>query len=281
LTSPLARKRLQPATFSRRLAYPTYYRVVTTDVLQGPSDAAFMRKRLQARSYFSVDAPFFYASGIVGTMQAYGTRIGLRLIGTGHLDSTSPSSITASAGSVADIIAAKGPGAVFCGCDYPSEAIALASALRRKGYSGPFVGPDVLLAPDFVKGAGSSAANSYASNPGLDPAGASRAFRNAYRRRFHVPLQFYDALAYDAANIALNAIYQASKAGTFRGKLFQRRAAILPYVAHVRWHGAAGVTTFDRNGDTTNRIVSVYAVRHGRWRYWGTAPKVSDVKPAG
>jgi branched-chain amino acid transport system substrate-binding protein len=137
------------------------------------------------------------------------------------------------------------------------------------------------LTPDFLSVAGTGAVNSYGSNEGLDLAGASQAFRNAYHRRFHAHLQFYDALAYDAANIALNAIYQASRRGKLHGRLFQMRAAILSYVAHVRWHGAAGVTTFDQNGDTRNRVVSMYAVQKGKWRFEGKAPKVKGVSPTG
>jgi hypothetical protein len=56
---------------------------------------------------------------------------------------------------------------------------------------------------------------------------------------------------------------------------------VLPYVAHVRWHGATGITSFDRNGDTTNRIVSVYAVRRGEWQFVGDAPGVRGVRPTG
>ena len=282
LTSPATRKSLEPATYSHRLAYPTFYRPVTTDALLGPADAAFMRERLHALDYFLVDDSSPFGKGVAGEAQAYATRIGLRLVGTGHLDPRSSSSIAASAEAVADIVAAKQPDAVFCGCAGSiGEGAAFAGALRRRGYSGPLIGLDALwLGADFLQVAGTGATNSYASDEGLDPAGAPKAFRSAYRRRFHLRLQFYDALAYDAANIALNAIYQASTAGRLRGSLFQMRAAILPYVAHVRWHGAAGVTTFDPNGDTRNRIVSMYAVRNGRWLFAGKAPEVLGVNPA-
>jgi hypothetical protein len=63
-------------------------------------------------------------------------------------------------------------------------------------------------------------------------------------RRFHAAVQFYDAPAFDAANIELNAIYQAAVHGEMRGSLEKMRAAILPYVARVCWHGATGMTSF-------------------------------------
>jgi len=281
LTSPVTRKTLEPATFNHRLAYPTFYRLVTTDLLQGPADAAFIRQTLHAHGYFLVDEPGDYESGVAGEAQAYGTKIGLQLVGMAHIEGNSPSMIAASADRVADIVAAKQPDAVFCGCATPDLGAAFASPLRRRGYSGPLVGPDALLSADFITLAGSGAGNSYASNEGLDPAGASKAFRNAYRWRFHVHLQFYDAPAYDAANINLYGIYMAATHGTLRGSLFQMRAAILPYVAHVRWHGATGTTSFDRNGDNRHIVISMYGTRNGKWVFVGIAPQVRGVSPTG
>jgi ABC-type branched-subunit amino acid transport system substrate-binding protein len=121
----------------------------------------------------------------------------------------------------------------------------------------------------------------FATIPGPAVQAASPSFRRPYRHRFHFPLHQFDAPAYDAANIVLNAIYQAAVHGKLRGSLFRMRAAVLPYVAHTRWHGALGLTSFDRNGDTRNRIVSMYAVRHGAWIYAGKAPAVRGVSPAG
>lgn len=278
--NPRIRKALEPATFSHRLAFPTFYRLITTDLMQGPADAAYMRQALHARTYVVVDEPFNYGRGIAGEVQAYATRIGLRLVGAVHLSGNSPLSLTTSAQTVAAVVAAERPDAVFCSCgDISSEGAPFARALRQKGYSGPLVGPDAFVNLDFITQAGNASANSYASNVGLNPMGASKSFRDAYRRRFHVPLQYYDALSYDAANIALHAIYQASGAGKLHGSLYQMRAAVLPYAARVNWHGASGITSFDRNGDTRNLAISMYGVSAGKWRFLGKAPNVTGVRP--
>jgi hypothetical protein len=137
LTSPLTRKAFEPATNRRLLAYPTYYRTCTTDALEGPSAAAYLKERLRATTYFLIDDQTQYGAGVAGAMAA------------------------------------------------------------------------------------------------------------------------------------------------LRGSLHQRRAALLPYVAHARWHGATGITSFDSNGDTRNRIVSMYAVRRRNWQYVGIAPHVTGVSPAG
>lgn len=280
LTNPLGRKSLEPATFAHRLAYPTFYRVVTTDVLVGPSEVAYMQRKQHAQTYVLITDPTGYGTGVGTTARAYADRIGLRLIGAAQLNYGPPSTIARSANAVADVVAAKQPGAVLCGCSFTDLIAAFVHALRRKGYAGPLFGPDSLAPqPGYNYPFTESDANIYSGAPGLYSRGAASAFRSAYRRRFHVPLQYYDALSYDAADIALNAIYQASLAGTLRGTRFQRRQAILPYAAHMRWHGATGITTFDRNGDTRHLTVSLFKAHQGSWLFIGRAPEVAGVSP--
>lgn len=282
LTSPVVRKVSQPATYRHRLAYLTYYRVITTDFMQGPADAAFLKEKLHVGTFFVVDDTLGYGAGIAGEVQAYGAKIGMRLVGTAHLDPRSPSTIASTSDTASDLIVARHPDAVFYGGDADPQGVAFIRALRRKGYSGPLVGGDALHeSPDFITQLGKAAAMSYASETAIDSAATSKSFRLAYRRRFHTPLQIYDAFAYDAANINLYAIYMAATHGTFRGTLFQKRASVLPYVAHVRWHGVTGITSFDRNGDTRHPIISMYAVRSGKWVFVGVAPKVTGVSPTG
>ena len=279
LTSPKTRVGLQPATYSRRLAYLTYYRVVTTDALQAPADAAFLRETLHADTYFLVDDAYLYGRGLSTAFHAYGRKLGLRLVGSAHLDPRTSSTLTSSSNAISDLIVAGRPDAVFYGGDI--EGGTLARDLRRKGYAGPLLGGDALLVPTFFTLAGSGLVNSYASTPSIDIAAASKPFRNAYRRRFHTPLQAFYAPAFDAANITLWAIYRAATHGTFRGSVFQMRAAILPYVARVRWSGATGLTSFDHNGDNRHRVVSMYRAQSGRWIFAGLAPKARGISSTG
>jgi branched-chain amino acid transport system substrate-binding protein len=280
LTSPAVRELLQPATYRRRLRYVTFYRVITTDLLQGPSGVAFLKERLHARSYFLVDDALTYGQGLAGTARKYAARIGLRLVGVGHLVPRSPATTESSAAAVADIVVATRPDAVYAGADAGAGG-ALAAALRVRGYAGALMGGDAFRSnPAFVHG-GTTVARVYATDTEFDASAIPRSFRRAYQGNFHVALQVYDAGAYDAANMELNAIYQAATRGALRGDRLQMRASILPYVAGVHWHGVTGTTSFDRNGDTRNLVISMYAVRDGMWRFVGKAPTVKGVGPTG
>jgi branched-chain amino acid transport system substrate-binding protein len=279
LTSRPLRAAQQPATYHHRLAYLTYYRMLTTDALQGPSDAAFLKIRAHARTYVLVDDYASSHAALAGSMAAYAGKIGLRLVGTVHIDLAPSSDPPSVFGAAADVILARHPdGVLYAGEGHNGM---LPRLLRSKGYAGPLVGTDSTLNPAYAAGAGRPLGNTYATEPLVDPAAVAPSFRRAYARRFHIALQGYDAPAYDAANIVLHAIYQAAAQGKLHGTLRTMRAAVLPNVAKVRWHGAIGVTSFDRNGDTRNRIVSVYKVRAGKWVFVGIAPPVRGVSPAG
>jgi ABC-type branched-subunit amino acid transport system substrate-binding protein len=79
--------------------------------------------------------------------------------------------------------------------------------------------------------------------------------------------------------IALTAIYNAQKSGQFKGSLFHKRSIVAKLVGKVKFKGATGTTSFDKNGDTTNRIISLYAVLGGKWVYKGQAPKITGISP--
>jgi branched-chain amino acid transport system substrate-binding protein len=280
LTSPATRAVYQPATYHHRLAYLTYYRVITTDILQGPSIAAFLRYNLHAGTYFQVDDNSAYGSGLAGEVEAYALKIGLQPVGHAHLDTRSSSRVATSATAISAIIAAKHPDGVFFGGANGPGGILLKD-LRQQGYTGPLMGGDGIHNPVFLRSAGNAAVNSYATELGLDISATSRAFRQAYRARFHVAQEMFDAYAYDAANIELHAVFLAATQGRSRANLRAMREAVLPRIAGVHWHGATGMISFDRNGDNAHPIISVYATRARRWVYVGVAPRVVGVSPTG
>lgn len=277
LTTPSARSIYEPFTFSHTLKYPTYYRVVTTDSLQGPMGAIYMGKVLHIKTFYLVDDQQTYGAGLAKKMAAYAKKyLHMTEVGSGHLDTSSTSATATSADAVAKNIVAKNPQAVYCGCDEPYSGPMLKAA-RRAGYKGSYVGGDAIQDNSFGTFAGGNA-NLYKTyctfvgNPNAVPA----SYKNLSKRYFPGwrpgP---YDALAYDASRIALSAVLKSFKAHTLtKGTLFQRRSSILKYVATTRYHGTIGTITFDRNGDTTLRVISV-------WRWSGSAWKFTKVYSSG
>jgi Periplasmic binding protein len=216
LTDPKQRSRLEPATFARRLPSVTYFRMGPTDQSQGPAAAVFMRRDLRLGTFFAVDDGTAYGRMLTTAMSAYGThRLGLRLAGSAHLRLGDPASVHGLIADVAGVIAARNPDGVYCACDQ-TIAPDFARSLRLRGYRNPLVGNDAsfegstnwmgLKGRDFA-----TAVDIPPETPALET------FRHIYRARFHQAADPAGLAAYEAAAIALNALYDAGTAGRLRG----------------------------------------------------------------
>jgi branched-chain amino acid transport system substrate-binding protein len=274
----------EPATYNHSLKWVTYYRTVTTDALQGPAGAVFAAQILDAKSVYIVDDKLTYGAGLSATFQTEAQRLSMRVLGHGHIDSSSPAAEAQTAQSLASTIKSKNPDIVYCGCN--SETVpALPRDLRADGYSKPFMGGDALTNTAWVTNTKQGSVNNFATSVGPPASKASGHFRALYKKYFagffsKPGIQSYDATAYDAASIILTAVYQAAKAHKLTGNATHMRTAIIPYVRYMHYCGATGCMRFDNNGDTTNRILSVYKVSGSDWAFLRevTAPK--GFKPA-
>jgi branched-chain amino acid transport system substrate-binding protein len=272
LTSPLAKDRstYEPLFQSHALKYPSYYRVVNTDALQGPVGALYMKK-IGIKSFYLVDDQQTYGAGLALHMGSFGTsKLGFNELGTGHLDTSSTAATATSAAAVARQAVAKNPDAIYCGCDEPYSGPMLKAA-RRAGFKGYYFGGDAINDVSFGTYAGGNANlyKTYSTTVG-DPnkkTSVAGKFSRAEKKQFpgFTPGP-YDGLAYDASNIALNAIYKSAKAGTLqRGSLFKRRSSILKYIAKVHWTGTSNKISFDKNGDITSRLLTVWTWSGNAW----------------
>jgi branched-chain amino acid transport system substrate-binding protein len=282
LTTPSGRAAQEPATFSGKLKFVTYFRTVTTDALQGPAGAAYAKTGLGAKSYFLIDDKLTYGAGLAAAFTNYAQgKLSMTQAGTGHIDASDSASIATSSDSVSDQVVSSKADIVYCGCNV-ENTLTLVRDLRAKGFTKPFLAGDaVALVTSFITTTKTAAENTYATSVGPDPAASSKSFLVAYKKQFHRgTLGGYDATSYDAASIVLNAIYNAQKAGQLKGSLFNKRAAVAKNVGKAHWKGAIGLTTFDKNGDTSNHIISIYAVKNGAWKYEAQAPNIKGIPPA-
>src|SRR5579859_5896462 len=210
LTSPLARGTYEPLTASGKLKYPTYYRVVTTDALQGPVGAIYM-KGLGLTKFFLVDDQQTYGAGLAQHMSAWATsHLGMTEVGSGHIDTSSTAAIATSASAVARQVAQKNPQALYCGGNEENCAPMLKAA-RRAGFKGTFFGGDAINDVTFATVAGGvgNAYQTYSTTVG-NPAATPKSFTNLEHKFYPgwIPGP-YDALSFDASNVVLRAIYSA------------------------------------------------------------------------
>jgi branched-chain amino acid transport system substrate-binding protein len=94
---------------------------------------------------------------------------------------------------------------------------------------------------------------------------AAATFRQQYAAAFTDPLNVYSAAAYDCANILIQAIKMAlangahtptSSSDAAGGKAF--RTAVIAAIQNINFTGVTGHQSFDANGDTTDKIITIY-----------------------
>jgi branched-chain amino acid transport system substrate-binding protein len=276
----------EPATASHQLKWVSYFRTVTTDALQGPAGALYAKNFLHAKSVYVVDDKLTYGAGLASTFKSEAQSLGLTISGTGHIDSSSPAAEAQTSQSLASTIKSANPDMVYCGCDSETSA-ALPRDLRQAGYTKPYMGGDALVNTAYVKSAGAGAVSNYGTSVGPPPQLASSTFRRLYKQYFpsffkSPGIQAYDATAYDAASIILTAVYQAAKAHKLTGSVKNMRTQVVHNVRFISYCGATGCMKFDNNGDTSNRILSVYKVNTSKanWAFVREVKPPASLKPA-
>ena len=152
----------------------------------------------------------------------------------------------------------KNPQVIYCGCDEPYAGPMLKAA-RRAGFKGAFFGGDAINDVSFGTFAGGNAnlTQTYSTtvgNPAATPKSFTKLETKFYPGWIAGP---YDALAYDASNVVLQALLKSKKAGTFKGGNFQRRASLLKYVGSGTYHGGSGRITLEGASEVYNLFASI------------------------
>jgi ABC-type branched-subunit amino acid transport system substrate-binding protein len=128
----------------------------------------------------------------------------------------------------------------------------------------PLLGGDGLAGGDYLETAGAAADGTYytLSSPDVTKLPGAAKFIQAYRARFHADPGPYSANGYAAAKIIVAALVKAIDAGSGAPPT---RAQVLHYVAETKdFTTPIGSVGFDKYGDTTAPILSLYEVKSSK-----------------
>lgn len=246
--------------------YPTggrhYFRVCTTDDLQGPAGALWA-KDLGFKTVYIVDDGDVYGKGIAYIFSNKATALGLTVLSHVELDQAADTFDASMKALVADIIAKKAD-LIYYGGITPNGGPELLATLRKAGSKQAFMGPDGILEQDFIDRTGPEYAEGvYATTIGVPPLeignDAAKVFYEKYKKRFNEEPTVFSAFGYEAANVTLQAIANAPE---------KTRALVLQEIRTLRsWSGVLGTWSFNENGDTSATLLSGNIVRNGRFEY--------------
>jgi len=253
----------------------TYFRVCTTDDIQGPAMADYYYKQLNVKSVFIIDDTEAYGAGIAKNFETRFKSLGGNVLGHVQADK-----------SVTDFkpiltqAAALHPDAIYFGGNDSTGGIRLRTQMVQVAGLDkiPFGGGDGMETDSFRTSTGAAGVGTLATVAAVNPdtLDSAKQFKIDFKAMFPNSADYgaYSANAYDAANILIQSIKKALDGGasnaknssdTAGGQSF--RQAVIDQIAKINYDGVIGKTTFDENGDTSNRWISVYQLGASDWTF--------------
>jgi branched-chain amino acid transport system substrate-binding protein len=249
-----------PSASSLRPAHiNNFFRLTTSDELQGAAAAEYASLKLHLLRVGVISDHETYGQGLVDAFTARLTRLGGTVLGHLDLDPTKPDATAFLKGmkdAGAQAIYYGGPTSAG-GCRIRAEMRAVFAA----GEATPFLGADGIAEdPACVSAAGDNSVGIYATVPIVDAdsrpeaAATIRAFKAAFgNTSYYGP---YTMVAYDSTAVLYAALDLAIRAA---GGALPDRAAVTSAAADTSGlTGVTGTLGFDKAGDTTNRVVSIF-----------------------
>jgi len=243
----------QDATTSPKRPFGSYFRVVTTDLIQGPFGAQYLVEKAGKKNIAVINDGKTYGAGLAGTFAEEAKKLGANVVAQEQVGEKD----TDFSGVIAKIRPSN-PDAVYYGGEYPAAG-PLSAQLAGAGLNVPVMGGDGMKDPTFVALGGR--AGDLATNPGAptESLPSAKQFVADYQAaNYAEPFAAYGAFTYDATNIIVDALAKAVQGGTWSE---DTRKTVVSNVQATNLQGATGPIAFDEFGDTTNKVLTVYTVK--------------------
>ncbi len=246
---------------AKKRQFQTYFRVATTDAIQGPFAANFASKDLNAKNVVTIHDKKTYGQGLVAAFTGQLTKNGGKVVAA---ETINPGDQDFSA--VLTKIKPLNPDLIYYGGEYP-EAQLLSSQAEAQGIKAPLMGGDGIFDPTFIKTAGQAAEGDLCTSVGAptDELESAAKFVEDYKAaKFADDFSAYGAYAYDAANVIINAL--ADVLADEDELTAEVRTKIVAAVQKSSFDGVTGKVAFDEFGDTTTKVLTVYKVTNQEWK---------------
>lgn len=246
----------------------TYFRTATMDQYQGAALASYAYKTKGYKTAYVIDDTEAYGAGLAQNFTTFFKQDGGTIVGSSSIK------VTSSYQNVLTSIAAQHPAVLFFGGNDSTGGITIRQQMGHIAglENTPFMfgdGTTTTAMAKAIKPLGGGPL--YGSVPGQDPSQVSsfNTFYNNYVKQFgQNAYGTYSAGGYDDTEILLQAIKQVvtQKKATVptdandSSDATNFRQAVIDAVQGISYDGVTGHQTFDKNGDTVNRTISIYTI---------------------
>jgi branched-chain amino acid transport system substrate-binding protein len=254
----------------------TYFRIATTDVHQGGVAADFAARTLHYKNVYVIDDTEAYGVGLALNFIKEFTADGGHILGHDSIQSS-----TDYTGELQKIAGLKPDAIYFAGNDSTGGTPIRKQMEDVPGLQNtPYLGGDAINTTAFAQAIGVGHGGPvYSTVAAIDvtklpsAAGFIQKYQSVYG-----PLGAYSAGGYDCARILINAIKAAIDSGAKppansddQDTANSFRQAVINALMKTDYNGVTGHQSFDANGDTTNKTISIYQLAdvNGQpgWKY--------------
>jgi len=234
-----------------------FFRVVTTQLVEGAGGADLAFKALGKKRAFVINDQTTFGLGIASAFVARFVQDGGTIVDPSDLGAFDPSQSPDFGSRVARAVELGADVVYFAGAGI-GQAASLRREMAARMPQVPLVGSDRLASSQFAKSAGAAARGSYYTVVGPYPAvlRTAQGFIRDYKKLYGGDPGTFSLPAFDATRLLIAAIARAIDDA---GGQLPTRDQVRKEVSLTRdFHGAMGSMSFDAGGDTNLRLITAY-----------------------
>jgi len=232
--------------------FKTAFRLMADDDKQGTALGQYAVKTLKLKRLAVIDDATAYGQGLADSFAAAVKASGGQVVKHEH---TNDKAVDFNA--LLTSIKAVKPDAIFFG-GYDAQAGPMARQMKLLGLNIPLMGGETMNSAKFIELAGPAAEGNIASTPGaaLESRPGGKAFAEKYKTRYNQDVGLYSPYFYDGVMVIAAAMKAANSTDP---------AKYLPALAKIKYPGVTADIEFDKNGDLTKGLLTIFEVTNGKW----------------
>ena len=239
-----------------------YVRTVTTDDNQGPGAAKYILETLKKKNVYIIDDTETFGKNIADNFQKYLTANGGTVVARDGVPKT-----TTDYSAILTAAKSKNPDAIYFGGVTATGGARILKGAIQAGLNVPFIGPDGIYdgsaatKDSFLNLAGNDATVAFATAAAVGDFPGRAEFAANYKKEFGTDPTGYSATGYACAQVVINALGRAAAATDMKALRENVRVAAVDTTA--KYTTVIGEFQFDKNGDTSQKIISFYGYDTG------------------
>ncbi|MFF3562969.1 branched-chain amino acid ABC transporter substrate-binding protein [Streptomyces sp. NPDC002574] len=243
--------------------FTSFLRGAPNDNEQGAGMAEYLSKKVKAKKVFVIDDKSEYGVGLakvaIDSLKAAGVEV--------QTDSV-PAKTPDYTAAATTVVNSKADALIYAG--YYADLAPFAKKLADGGFKGIGVSGDGSNDAKFVELAGAASEKWYLTCPCTDATKntSTKAFTDAYAKKFNTPPGTYSAESYDIANLIISEMKKLGKDVT--------RDKLLAALKVVDYKGLTKDFAFDDKGELKTKNVYLYQVTGGKIGYLGDVATLSN-----